>query len=142
MCSSDLLLLAFLAIACHGASSVCASRAAVLCCDPDLILMDDYRDKAGNIEAPCTKDVPRHTIEDFKATLSLCEHLNSDGIFLTVFAIFGLSFFVFESYVYPGIFCGLSLVGLSLIFCGKYRKLSRLYKDWGLFRAAVKFGKT
>ena len=133
-------LLAFLAIACHGGSSVLAGRGAVLCSDPDM--MDAHHYKAEDPKN--TKGVPLHTVEDFKNILSLCEHLNLDGIILFVFAIFGLTFFVFENYAYPVIFCGLSLGGLALIFCGKYRKMSLLYKDWGLFRAAVKkpFGKT
>ena len=119
------LLLAFLAIACHGGSSVLSGRGAVLCSDPDMM------------------DTQRHTVHDFKNILSVCEHLNLDGIILFVFSVFGLSFFIFEHYVYPCIFCGLSLLGLALIFSGSYRKLSLLYKDWMLFSRGVKrlFGK-
>ncbi|KIL58240.1 hypothetical protein M378DRAFT_200584 [Amanita muscaria Koide BX008] len=120
------MLLAYLAIACHAVSAVISGRGAVLCSDPDLI------------------GEKHHTIKEFKIILSLCEHLNLHGIILFVLSVFGFSFFVFQDFVYPALFCGLSLLGVALIFCGKYRRLSLIHKDTILLWNAIKgiFGKT
>lgn len=105
------MLLAFLSISLHALSTIISSRGAVLCSDPELIKEKKYK------------------VEDFKVVLSLCQHLNLHGIILFALAVLGSSFFVFENYVYPAVFCGYSFVVVVLIFVGKYRKLSLIHRD-------------
>ena len=44
--------------------------------------------------------------------------------------MFETSFLLFDSYIYPGVFCALSVVGLLVFFAGKYREMSLVYKDF------------
>ncbi|KIL58252.1 hypothetical protein M378DRAFT_15684 [Amanita muscaria Koide BX008] len=105
------MLLGFLSISLHALSTIVSSRGAVLCSDPELIEEKKYK------------------VEDFKDILSLCQHLNLHGIIVFALAVLGSSFFVFEDYIYPSVFCGFSFVLVFLIFVGKYRKLSLIHKD-------------
>lgn len=45
-------------------------------------------------------------------------------------AVFETSFLLFDSYIYPGVFMGVSVVGLALFFWGKYKKVSLVYMDF------------
>ncbi|KAM6492180.1 hypothetical protein JOM56_011904 [Amanita muscaria] len=105
------MLLAFLSIACHAMGAVVSGRGAVLCSDPDLI------------------GEKHHTEKEFKIILSLCQHLNLHGFILWALAVLGFSFFIFQDFVYPALFCGFSLSVVALVFFGKYRRLSLIHKD-------------
>ncbi|KAF8338634.1 hypothetical protein F5887DRAFT_919929 [Amanita rubescens] len=105
------LLLSFIAIGFHAGSAIVAGRAAVLCSDPHL------------------KKDPRP--EDyFPNILATCEHLDLDGTIVFVLAMFETSFLLFDSYIYPGVFCAVSVAGLAVFFAGKYREMSLMYKDF------------
>ncbi|KAF8630997.1 hypothetical protein AX15_002688 [Amanita polypyramis BW_CC] len=112
------LLLSFLAIAFHAASIIISGRGAVLCSDLHVI--------------------GQHPIEYFERTLVLCEHLQLDGIVFFVLVVFESSFLVFDHYVYPLIFCGLSLFGIVLFFSGKYREVSVVYKDYTFIKGFIR----
>ena len=68
----------------------------------------------------------------------LCEHLHLDGTVFFVIAVFISSFLVFDRYVYPLIFCGLSLMGVALFFSGKYREVSVVYKDFRYIKCVIR----
>jgi hypothetical protein len=37
---------------------------------------------------------------------------------------------LFDSYIYPGVFCAVSVVGLAVFFAGKNKEMSLIYKDF------------
>ncbi|KAK2467611.1 hypothetical protein APHAL10511_000466 [Amanita phalloides] len=111
------LLFSFLAIAFHAGSIIISGRGAVLCSDP---YVTGWR-----------------PVKYFDDTLVLCEHLHLDGTVFFVIAVFESSFLAFEYWVYPLIFCGVSLLGVILFFSGKYREISVVYKDFLIFKNFV-----
>ena len=112
------LLFSFLAIAFHAGNIIISGRGAVLCSDPYVTGI--------------------RPVEYFDKTLVLCEHLHLDGIVFFVIAVFISSFLVFDRYVYPLIFCGLSLLGVALFFSGKYREVSVVYKDFCYIKRVIR----
>jgi hypothetical protein len=117
------LLFSFLAIAFHAGNIIISGRGAVLCSDP--LCSDPY----------ITGQRP---VEYFSKTMVLCEHLHLDGTVFFVIAVFISSFLVFDRYVYPLIFCGLSLLGVALFFSGKYREVSVVYKDFRYIKRVIR----
>ncbi len=109
------LLLSFLAIALHAGSAIVAGRAAVVCSEPDL------------------KAQPHRSEQYFNNIFTTCEHLDLDGTIVFVLAVFETSFLLFNSYVYPAVFCAVSVLVLVGIIVGKYRQISVVWKDFRWF---------
>ncbi|KAF8338635.1 hypothetical protein F5887DRAFT_1077572 [Amanita rubescens] len=109
------LLLSFISIALHAGSAIVAGRAAVVCSEPDL-KSQTYRDE-----------------HYFNNIFTTCEHLDLDGTIVFFAAVFETSFLMFNNYVYPGVFCGVSVLILVGITVGKYRKISVVWKDFRWF---------
>jgi hypothetical protein len=109
------LLLSFISIALHAGSAIVAGRAAVVCSEPDL------------------KSQTHRDGHYFNNIITTCEHLDLDGTIFFVLAVFETSFFMFNSYVYPGVFCGVSVLILVGIIVGKYRQISVVWKDFTWF---------
>ena len=104
------ILLSLIAVAFHAGNIIIAGRGAVLCSDPDT-------------------EIDLRRLNYFHAVLVVCEHLHLHGTIFFVIAVFETSFLLFAHYVYPGIFCGLSVVGVALYLTGKYREVSLMYRD-------------
>ncbi|KAF8628066.1 hypothetical protein AX17_006069 [Amanita inopinata Kibby_2008] len=104
-------LLGFLAIAFHAGNIVISGRGAALCSGWHVV------------------DKPERPVSYFLDTLAVCEHLYLHGTIFFILAVFEMSFIIFDHYVYPAIFCGMSLLGVLLLFTGKYREVSVVHKE-------------
>ncbi|KAF8628060.1 hypothetical protein AX17_006063 [Amanita inopinata Kibby_2008] len=110
-------LLSLFAIAFHAGNIVISGRSAALCSDHTV-----------------TK---KHTLAYFHRALAACEQLYLHGTIFFVVAVFEMSFTMFDTVVYPAVFCGVSIVGVVLLVTGKYREVSVMWRNLVWMKAMV-----
>ncbi|KAK2467612.1 hypothetical protein APHAL10511_000467 [Amanita phalloides] len=110
-------LLSLFALAMHIFNILISGRAAALCSNHTL--------------------VKEHTLAYFHRALATCEQLYLHGTLVFGVAMLELSFVMFNSIIYPAVFCGVTaLAGIALL-TGKFRKVSVLYKNAVRVKALV-----
>ncbi|KAF8623934.1 hypothetical protein AX15_006101 [Amanita polypyramis BW_CC] len=111
------LLLSLFAITFHMFNIIISGRGAALCSDHTL--------------------VKEHTIGYFYRALETCEQLYLHGTLFFVVAVLEMSFVMFDSVVYPAVFCGVALLGGVVLVTGKFRKVSVMYQNVVRMKAVV-----
>jgi len=103
------LLLSFFAITFHMFNIIISGRAAALCSDHTLV-----------------KEYP---LSYFYNSLATCEQLYLHGTLVFVVAVLEMSFAMFDSVIYPAVFCGVAALAGVVLVTGRYRKVSVMYRN-------------
>ena len=111
------LLLSLFAITFHLFNVIISGRGTALCSDHTL--------------------VKEHTIAYFHRALATCEQLYLHGTLIFVVAVLEMSFAMFDSVVYPAVFCGVAALGGVVLVTGKFRKVSVMYQNVARVKALM-----